>query len=500
MTRTPTQFLEDCAARYARRVGAMPNGQRNKTAFSLAGHLASFTLESTGETLSESQVLEIVRNWNERNAERLPDDELRTTVHSAYVGNGTPRTPHIVKPSRAKTKTHTPNAGGDDPKNDESKPAARLHWVDACDVQSKQVDWLMERRIPRGMLVCIAGVQGDGKSMVIADLAARISSGTPFAQTPNVPNPKGTVIIAAAEDSFEYTLAPRLKAHGADMAKIRLLDLVTDVDGTERPFSITRDLHLLEAMIVELGDVRLVVFDPGDSFLGDGINPNKAEQVRPVLQSLKKFCERLRITTIIVKHLNKSSMDNALHRVAGTSAYTEVPRCVWFLLRDREDGERRKFLCGKMNVARIPPGSEFTIENDCIIWSANELAESANEAMGPTVHDDDMAKSKVEEAEDWLRLALADGSVKANTLFDESTKHGIKRRTLNRAKGNLKIITEWTTVPERQAWWRLPGLIANSFIPPIGNGGNGGNGGNQATVAMIAKVATVANDENGGQS
>jgi len=63
-------------------------GDRNNAAFRLSGHLR--TIDNLGERLSESQILDLVRLWNSRNPEPLPDKEIESVVSSSGR-NGTPR-------------------------------------------------------------------------------------------------------------------------------------------------------------------------------------------------------------------------------------------------------------------------------------------------------------------------------------------------------------------------------------------------------------------------
>lgn len=79
------------AIAYAAKVPAKREGERNRTAFSLAGHLAAFEDES-GKRLGEEEVLELVSMWNARCDPPLSDSELRKAVGSA-LHNGTPRSP-----------------------------------------------------------------------------------------------------------------------------------------------------------------------------------------------------------------------------------------------------------------------------------------------------------------------------------------------------------------------------------------------------------------------
>lgn len=87
------------------------------------------------------------------------------------------------------------------------------------DVSAKPVEWLWPHRIPRGMLSLIVGIEGKGKTFVVLDMAARITTGRAWPDGGDAPE-IGNVVIATSEDSLEYTIRPRLDAMGADPARV----------------------------------------------------------------------------------------------------------------------------------------------------------------------------------------------------------------------------------------------------------------------------------------
>lgn len=86
--------LEKRVESYLQSVPQAADGERNRSAFSIAGHLRSF--EHDGELLSEERILDFCRQWNSRNAKPLSDDELQKAISSSGR-NGTPRE---LKPNR----------------------------------------------------------------------------------------------------------------------------------------------------------------------------------------------------------------------------------------------------------------------------------------------------------------------------------------------------------------------------------------------------------------
>lgn len=93
----PEDSVLEAARRFIAKCDRVAEGQRNSAAFRIAGHLHAFTHEQTGSTLTEPEALELIRGWNQGNTPPLADEELSKAVKSAFAGNGTPRTPHVVK-------------------------------------------------------------------------------------------------------------------------------------------------------------------------------------------------------------------------------------------------------------------------------------------------------------------------------------------------------------------------------------------------------------------
>ena len=75
----------------------------------------------------------------------------------------------------------------------------------ASHVVERDIDWLVEGRIPSGMVTLIAGRPGGGKSLVTAWLAAQVSKAG------------GPVIFSNLEDLRAQTSKPRLRIAGANL-------------------------------------------------------------------------------------------------------------------------------------------------------------------------------------------------------------------------------------------------------------------------------------------
>ena len=138
------------------------------------------------------------------------------------------------------------------------------------DVTPEQVRWLWPGYIPLGKLTVIDGDPGNGKSTVMCDIAARVSTwrAMPDGTSSDLEGPAGVVLLSA-EDGPADTIRPRLDAAAADVARVALLECA--VSG-ERERGITlADLDHIEAAIATV-NAALVVVDPLMAFLGGDTN------------------------------------------------------------------------------------------------------------------------------------------------------------------------------------------------------------------------------------
>jgi len=151
------------------------------------------------------------------------------------------------------------------------------------DVVAQPIAWLWQDYLPLGALTLLEGEPGSGASLLALHLAACVTSGR--ALPGGSPSTQGTVILVTGQDHPSYTIKPRFLAAGGDPARVLLLTTVEQVDSAtvtieDRPFSLVRDLHLLEEA-VERTHAVLVILDSLDT-----CRPNDLRQALPVLAQL----------------------------------------------------------------------------------------------------------------------------------------------------------------------------------------------------------------------
>ncbi|HEV8262355.1 MAG TPA: AAA family ATPase, partial [Burkholderiales bacterium] len=86
-------------------------------------------------------------------------------------------------------------------------------------IAEQPVVWQWEKYVAAGMVNLVAGEPDIGKSLLLADMAARLTSGRPWPDgAPGAP--VGTVMFLSAEDGAANTLRPRIRVAGGDLSRV----------------------------------------------------------------------------------------------------------------------------------------------------------------------------------------------------------------------------------------------------------------------------------------
>lgn len=338
------------------------------------------------------------------------------------------------------------------PKTGKQDTSMEPVYVCLADVEAKAVHWLWQDRFPFAMLSLLVGVEGRGKTFVALDMAARVTTGSPWpdATTEHDSPTVGNVIFLTSEDHLEYTIRPRLDAMKADVKRVRALQAVKTPAG-EQFFDVLQHLPALEAMIQEVGDVRLVIVDPLTAFLGP-TDQDRNGEVRTALARFSSLAERHGCAILGISHLCKDVNRAAIHRTIGSVAFSAAARAVMLVGEDKQDEKRRVFVPVKCNLTEMRTSLAFRIEEGAVVWEHGLFDYDPDEIL---TRDHD--KGKLDEAQNFLRETLADGRMQAKEVKRLARENGISERTLWRAKSKAKVVDEREGIgPLHVSYWRLP--------------------------------------------
>lgn len=345
------------------------------------------------------------------------------------------------------------------PEPEKSRPKPVL--VCLADVEPAEVKWLWPERIPLGRLTVLAGHPGEGKSWVTTDMAARVSTGTPWPDGRDCP--QGSVLMLCCEDGISDTVRPRLDAHGADVSRIHCMQVAehTTPDGARLRSVTLHDVDAIGAALESLPDCRLLVIDPIGSYLGGRSDAHRDNEVRAVLAPIAELAERHQVAIVLVAHTRKSTASRADDAVLGSRAFTGIARAVWHLMADPENYERRLLLPGKNNLSKGRDGMAFRIDGEpaCVAWEPGTIESSADDMVaalaasgrskrGPESHE-------LNRATAWLVSLLSAGPMLAREVYSKWEGTGGSNRTLQRARKELGILVDREN-GNGPWWWSLP--------------------------------------------
>lgn len=326
------------------------------------------------------------------------------------------------------------------------------------------VRWLWGHWLAKGKLHILAGAPGQGKTTIAMAIAATVTVGGRWPDGTHCA--AGNVLIWSGEDDHADTLAPRLMAAGADLARCFFIDGARS-DGEMQPFDPAHDLATLHEAIDKIGGCSLLIVDPVVSAVtGDS---HKNTEVRRALQPLVDLAAKSDCAVLGITHFAKGGQGNdPSQRVVGSVAFTAVARVVLVAAKVKggEGQDIRILARSKSNIGPDDGGFEYQLEQtepliginaSRIVWG-NAVEGSARDLLtdpgGPPAEDG--AGSAKQEAADFLLELLNDGAVATKRVEAQAKDAGISWATVRRASDALGV-------KKRQisgSWyWELPHLL-----------------------------------------
>ncbi|MFD1660004.1 AAA family ATPase [Streptomyces caeni] len=392
---------------------------------------------------------------------------------------------HDFRPPAAQGEPQRPQLAvvPDDP--NQEPPRRGLILRPASMIRIRPVRWLWDTtpegapptshgRIPLYSLAIAAGGPGLGKSQFAIWMTARITRGELPGELYGKPH---AVIYAAAEDSWTYTIAPRLVAAGADM------DLVfhVAVRDDEHPYArltLPIDTSLL-AQEAERYSVALLVMDPLLSYIDKGINDYRAAEVRAALEPLVAAADRHHFTILGLAHFTKAGAANPLNRLAGSGAFGQLLRSlIAFAKEEDEEGDERFVMSlEKNNLGRLGlPSHEYKIAPVTIETEEGpsyvsrfvlgpETTISVRQVMRDETAVGGVDKSERTEAMEWLEdyMTARDraGIAEPKEVYSAARVARITDNALREAKRRLRIKSVKQKGVRDGGWfWQMPGFAA----------------------------------------
>lgn len=330
---------------------------------------------------------------------------------------------------------------------------------------SQRAKYLIYPYLPRGMLSIVGGVSGTGKTSLMLSMAAAISTGSPLPFESQDARTPGSVIYLTMENDPNIILRPRLERMGADLDRCYLLNTA----------GVNMASAELEAAAKEIKPA-LMVFDPIQSFLPAGVQMSRAEQIRPVMDTLISLSKTLDVAIVLISHMSKPGpgVVSALDRLLGSSDFRNAARSVVIVGRDPENPEQRVFAHAKNSIGRPGPAQRYHIdEGGCVVFDG-ETDLTADQIIAQTEN----AAPRRAKAANALSAAIEDldgllgfvGWVDTAQVYTLTAAAGYSDRTMRYAKKALSLNTLRIGMqPNQKTYWYRDDLDEDSVRADILN-------------------------------
>lgn len=318
-------------------------------------------------------------------------------------------------------------------------PTSGLVHKSLAEFERKKVTWLPGDRfkIPRGKLTLFVGDPGNGKSFVVTNLIAELTS------------THGSRIIILSEDDPSDTIRPRLEDMHGDP---KLVEIVTGVRKDQRDFGFTLSTDLVHFKKL-IGEIKpdLVFIDPLVSYTGKA-NTFKGNEVRALLDPYVGLAVEHNFALICVIHLNKADTKST-YKISDSIQYTAIAKSIYLVGQNpdpiAETGidTNNLVVCHlKTNLSKKSPSFSFHIEalpdnpdRAKLVWGAEVSLTSDDLVRSVVAAKVDDASTKIEIATAFLQGALRRGPQPTIELETLAVELGVKEKTLKRARKALGV-------------------------------------------------------------
>ena len=312
----------------------------------------------------------------------------------------------------------------------------------------------MEPYLPRGMITILGGVSGSGKTSLALDTCARISRG----------EGGRPVLYLTAENDPNKVLRPRAEAMGADLTRLYFQDGASYAMGDEELAALCRSLR-----------PALIVFDPIQSYLGQGVQMNRAEQVRPLLDALGALAKELDMAVVLISHMSKPGpgVSSALDRLLGSSDFRNAARSILIVGRDPDHPDTRVVAHAKNSLGMPGESQQYHIcENGTVAYdgpcslTADRIIRETGEGQ-PRTRPAAALGTAVEVLDRQLSFV---GWVEHAEVERLCAQHGFSERTMQRARDALELrVIRMGKPPEQKCLWYRAELDRDAVLADYRN-------------------------------
>ena len=274
-----------------------------------------------------------------------------------------------------------------------------LKLISMGEIKTEEVKWLWYPYLPRGKLTIVQGDPGDGKTTFVLAVIAALTRGETLPES-------------------EKTLEP--------------LNVI---------------YQRLEQAVRRTG-AQLIVLDPIQAYLGDGVDMHRANEVRPVLKQVAAMAERTGCAVILIGHMNKAQGLKSGYRGLGSIDFRAAARSVLVVGRLKEDPAVRVVAQDKNSLAPEGKSIAFLLDGEHgFQWKG-----ACDLSVDDVLSGGGKLQTKTTQMEEELERMLTE-TMPAEAVLSRARELRVSERTLMIAKKNLGVVSEKRG---SQWYWRLP--------------------------------------------
>ena len=322
------------------------------------------------------------------------------------------------------------------------------NWRRFSDTQAKSFNFILPAMAAEGKVTTIAGEAGAGKGSVLINAATRLNNGGLWFDNSTALE-SCSVAWASHEEEVAEELRPRAEVAGnKNLHKLIELDIE----------NIIAERTTVAEMARDLGDLKLIVLDPIQDFIGE-VNINDGGQVRLAMRRVGQIAQDCRCAIAGLHHLNKSNTGSARGKFLGSQAFISFPRFAWMVVADPINPDMRYLQQVKGNMNRIGPAYCFEIEGRPMNIDGKTISVPAAKFSGETAEIDvdefftkERKSVKLEEAEDFIFSNLSESQPIRSSEWEAKYKAaGIAKPTMRRAETNMSV----KSFQRDGVWWKV---------------------------------------------
>ena len=328
---------------------------------------------------------------------------------------------------------------------------AVIRW--GSETKITEVDWLWKPLIPFGKVTLIEGDGGDGKTTLILTIAAMLSRGTPPPAlregrlVPADPIEPVTTFYLTNEDEISDSSLKRFLRAGGDASRFAY--------SGEMAYHVTMKEDDLREILGETS-ARLLIIDPFQAFLPEGVSLTSVSSMRPVFTMLANVAKSTGAAIVLVGHLNKNEYSKDIHRGFGTA---DIAASVRSILLVETDKHRNHFIRAVKSNFDESDFSRVRLdfdENRRLIFgdTQTDLTEGTEGLSGSLTEGTVLVSDSIPHltrrtvplsaepsrgqiAEVIIRLLLRDGPQPVSEIHRYTSQQGISDKTVQRARARI---------------------------------------------------------------